>query len=177
MFRAFTLTDGTDVVLRALKWSDLDDLLELYNELIDEEAMIGGEKKMTRDEQVDRHADMMKDMEGGRSITIVAEIDGKAVGQTNARKGGGRLRHTAGIGVFVRRAHRNQGIGSELIRELEAQVRVIGVEVLYLEVYSVSPAIELYRRLGYAEYGRLPGGIKYRGGYVDTVSMYKRIAK
>jgi len=50
-----------------------------------------------------------------------------------------------------------------------------GVEVLYLKVYAISPAIELYKRLGYAEYGRLPGGIKYRGEYVDAVSMYKRV--
>ena len=170
------MRDGTDVVLRALRWGDLDDLLELHNELIDEEAMIGGDKKMTRDEQVDRHAEMMKEMEGGRSVFVIAEIDGKAVGQTNARKRGGRLRHTAGLGVFVRRAHWGRGIGSELIRELEAQAVKIGVEVLCLEVYSVSPAVELYRRLGYAEYGRLPGGIRYHGGYVDAVSMYKRIA-
>jgi len=175
MFRTFTLRDGTDVVLRALRWSDLDDLLELHNELIDDEAMIGDDKNMTRDEHIDRHADMMKDVEGGRSVVIIDEINGKAVGQTNARKRGGRLRHTAGLGVFVRRAHRGQGIGSEMMRELEAQARKIGVEVLYLEVYSVSPAVELYKRLGYAEYGRLPGGIKYRGEYVDTVSMYKRI--
>jgi len=81
----------------------------------------------------------------------------------------------AGLGVFVRRSYRDQGIGSEMMRELETQTRKAGVEVLYLEVYSISPAIELYKRLGYTEYGRLPGGIKYRGGYVDTVSMYKRI--
>lgn len=177
MFRTFKLRDGTDVVLRALRWGDLDDLLELHNELIDEEAMIGGEKKMTRDEQLDRHAELMKEVEGGRSVVIVAEIDGKAVGQTNARKRGGRLGHTAGLGVFVRRMWRGMGIGSELMMELEAQARKIGVEVLFLEVYSVSPAVELYRRLGYAEYGRLPGGIKYRGGYVDAVSMYKRIVE
>ena len=63
-----------------------------------------------------------------------------------------------------------------MLRELEVRARKIGVKVLCLEVYSVSPAVELYRRLGYAEYGRLPGGIRYRGGYVDAVSMYKRIA-
>jgi len=36
--------------------------------------------------------------------------------------------------------------------------------------------VRLYERLGYQEYGRLPGGIMYRGEYVDRVSMYKRIA-
>jgi len=176
VFRKFTSRDGADVILRPLKWSDLDDVLELHNELIEEEAMIGGDKPMTRDQQVDRHADRMKDVESGRSVVIIAEADGKAVGMANARKRGGRLRHTAGLGVFVRRTYRSQGIGSEMMRELETQAKNMGVEVLYLEVYSISPAVELYSRLGYTEYGRLPGGIKYRGEYVDTVSMYKRIA-
>jgi len=175
LFRTFTSSNGAHVVLRGLTWGDLDDLLELHNELIEEEAMIGGDKPMTRDQQVDRHADMMKNMEKGQSVVVIAEANGKLVGMTNARNRGGRLRHTAGLGVFVRRAYRDQGIGSEMMRELETQAGKAGVEVLYLEVYSISPAIELYRRLGYTEYGRLPGGIKYRDGYVDAVSMYKRV--
>jgi len=176
MFRTFTSRAGTEVVLRGLKWSDLDDLLELHNELIEEEAMIGGDKALTRDQQVDRHADMMKDVEKGRSVVVIAEANGKAVGMANARNRGGRLSHTAGLGVFVRRTHRNQGIGSEMMKELEAQTKNMGVELLYLEVYSISPSVELYNRLGYTEYGKLPGGIKYRGEYVDMISMYKRIA-
>jgi ribosomal protein S18 acetylase RimI-like enzyme len=151
-------------------------LLELHNGLIEEEAMIGGDSKRTRDQQVDSHAEMMKSVESRRAVVVIAEADGKAVGQSNARKRGGRLRHTAGLGVFVKKQYRNQGIGSELMRELENQARAIGVEILYLEVYGISPATGLYERLGYREHGRLPGGIKYRGEYVDRVSMYKRIA-
>jgi len=150
-------------------------LLELHNGLIEEEAMIGGDSKRTRDQQVDSHAEMMKSVEGGRAVVVIAELDGKAVGQSNARKRGGRLRHTAILGVFVQKRFRNQGIGSELMMELENQARAIGVEILYLEVYGISPATGLYERLGYREHGRLPGGIKYRGEYVERVSMYKRI--
>ena len=177
MFRAFTSKGSVDVILRPLKWSDLDDILDLINELIEEEAMIGDDKPTTRDQQVDRHADRMKDIESGRSVVIIAEADGKAVGMANARKRGGRLRHTAGLGVFVRRTYRSQGIGSEMMMELETQAKNMGVEVLYLEVYSISPAVGLYSRLGYVEYGKLPDGIKYRREYVDMISMYKRIAR
>ena len=175
MFRTFTSRDGVHIILRGLRWGDLDDLLVLHNELIEEEAMIGGDKALTRDQQVDRHADMMKEAESGRAVFVIAEAEGRAVGMTNARKRGGRLRHTAGLGIFVRKGYRGQGIGSEMMRELETQARKVDAEVLYLEVYSISPAVEFYKRLGYTEYGRLPGGIKYRGGYVDTVSMYKRM--
>lgn len=154
----------------------MDDLFELHNELIEEEAMIGGDSKRTREQQVDSHAEMMKAVESGRTVVVIAEADGKAVGQSNARKRRGRLRHTAGLGVFVRKQYRDQGIGSEMMRELENQARAIGVEILYLEVYGISPAMRLYERLGYREYGRLPGGVKFRGEYVDCVSMYKLIS-
>lgn len=177
MFRAFTSKDGVDVILRPLKWGDLDDLLELHNELVEEEAMIGGDKTISRDQQVDRHAETMKDVESGRSIVIIAEAKGKVVGMTNAKKRGGRLSHTAGLGVFVQKTHRDQGIGSEMMVELEIQAKRKGVEVLFLEVYSTSPAVEIYRRMEYKEYGRLPRGIKYRGEYVDMISMYKQIAE
>jgi len=138
--------------------------------------MIGSDSKRTRQQQVDSHAEMMKDVESGRDVVVIAEADGKAVGQSSARKRSGRLKHTAGLGVFVKKQYRNQGIGSELMKELETQAKKMGVEILYLEVYGVSPAVRLYERLGYQEYGRLPGGIMYRGEYVDRVSMYKRIA-
>jgi RimJ/RimL family protein N-acetyltransferase len=175
-FNEVTSKKGLRVILRPPKWSDIDDLYELYNELVDEEAMIGGDSKRPRDQQVDSHAEMMKSVEGGRAVVVIAEVEGKAVGQSNASKRGGRLRHTAGLGVFVKKQYRNQGIGSELMKELENQAKKIGVEILYLEVYGISPATGLYERLGYREYGRLPCGIKYRGEYVDRVSMYKRIA-
>lgn len=151
-------------------------MLELYNGLIEEEAMIGGDSKRTRDQQVDSHAEMMKNVESGRAVVVIAEANGKAVGQSNARKRDGRLRQSAGMGVFVQKRYRNQRIGSELMNELENQAKAIGVEILYREVYSVSPAVRLYGRLGYREYGRLPGSIKYRGDYVYRVSMYKRIS-
>jgi len=174
-FTEFTSKKGLKVVFRPPMWGDIDDLFELHNELIEEEAMIGGDSKRIRDQQVDSHAEMMKAVECGRAVVVIAEADGKAVGQSNARKRSGRLRHTAGLGVFVKKQFRNQGIGSEMMRELENQVRKLGVEILYLEVYGISPATSFYERLDYREYGRLPRGIKYRGEYVDCVSMYKRI--
>ncbi|HUV54581.1 MAG TPA: GNAT family N-acetyltransferase [Candidatus Krumholzibacteriaceae bacterium] len=175
-FTDFTSERGLKVVLRPPTWGDIDDLFELHNELIEEEAMIGGDSKRTRDQQVDSHAEMMKAVESGRAVVVIAEADGKAVGQSNARKRRGRLKHTAGLGVFVRKQYRDQGIGSEMMRELENQAGALGIEILYLEVYGISPAMRLYERLGYLEHGRLPGGIKYRGEYVDCISMYKRIS-
>ena len=48
--------------------------------------MIGSDSKRTRQQQVDSHAEMMKDVESGRDVVVIAEADGKAVGQSSARK-------------------------------------------------------------------------------------------
>jgi GNAT superfamily N-acetyltransferase len=56
--------------------------------------------------------------------------------------------------VFVDRAHRGQGIGTEVLQFAEVAARQSGARVLHLEVNRGNPAIDLYRRHGFAEHGR-----------------------
>ena len=174
-YREFVTHSGLSVTLRSPRWEDVDDLLELRIQLIEEEAMIGADTAINRDQMIDRHAQLIRGVETGKMVAVIAEVDGKAVGQSNASKRGGRLRHNAGLGVFLKREYRNQGVGSELMRELETQSKKHDVKILYLEVYSISPAVELYKRLGYTEYGRLPQAIQYRSEYLDCTLMYKNV--
>ena len=153
----------------------MEDLHELYKQLIEEEAMIGADTAVNRDQMIDRHVQLIKDVETGKMAVVIAEVDGKAVGQSNARKRGGRLKHNAGLGVFLNREYRNQGVGTELMKELETQTKKLGITILYLEVYAISPAVELYKRMCYTEYGRLPQAIRYRGEYIDCTLMYKNV--
>ena len=174
-YREFVTHSGLSVTLRSPRWEDVDDLLELRIQLIEEEAMIGADTAINRDQMIDRHAQLIREVETGKMVAVIAEVDGKAVGQSNASKRGGRLRHNAGLGVFLKREYRNQGVGSELMRELETQSKKHDIKILYLEVYSISPAVELYKRLGYTEYGRLLRAIQYRGEYLDCTLMYKNV--
>lgn len=176
ILREFEARDGRKVTLRTPTWEDLDDMLDFINSLVEEEAMILMETKQTRDQEVDWLARALSNMEKDRQVRVVAEVDGKMVGQCEVALGAGRKSHVGTLGISVKQGYRDVGIGQELMRELENQARALGVETLYLEVYGISPAMRLYERLGYREHGRLPGGIKYRGEYVDCVSMYKLIS-
>jgi len=50
----FAAKDGTEVIIRSVKWEDLDDIIDLWNSLVDEGAEIGQSKKVTLDGEADR---------------------------------------------------------------------------------------------------------------------------
>ncbi|MDE3055448.1 MAG: GNAT family N-acetyltransferase [Verrucomicrobiota bacterium] len=65
-----------------------------------------------------------------------------------------KLAHQALFGILVGSQWRGKGIGTELLSQLIslAQER-FRLEVLHLEVYEGNPAIRLYQRFGFQQYG------------------------
>jgi len=53
IIRRFRARDGREVTLRAPRWSDLDDMLEFINSLVEEGAEINVNQKTTRDAETD----------------------------------------------------------------------------------------------------------------------------
>ena len=56
--------------------------------------------------------------------------------------------------LFVDRAHRGKGIGTQLLDLAEQASREHHAKVLHLEVNHGNPAIELYRRRGFSDHHR-----------------------
>jgi len=54
--------------------------------------------------------------------------------------------------VYVRQKFRNEGVGSELIRFVIEQARLMGLS--YLGLHPSERSIPFYERLGFARYGR-----------------------
>jgi len=77
LIRGFKAKDGRDVILRAPRWTDLDDMLDFINSLVEEGAEINVDTKKTRDEEVDWLARLLSSVEKGRQVAIVAEVDGR----------------------------------------------------------------------------------------------------
>jgi GNAT superfamily N-acetyltransferase len=56
--------------------------------------------------------------------------------------------------LFVESSHRGKGIGTQLLDLAETASRELNAEFLHLEVTHGNPAIELYRRRGFADHHR-----------------------
>jgi len=176
LLRTFKAKDGAEVKLRTPRWEDLDDLLEFINGLVEEEAMIAFNQKHTRESETDWLARHLSNLEKDKHIAVVAEADGKVVGSCEVTPRFGRMTHVGSLGISVKDGYRERGIGQELMKEVERQSPRLGLETIYLEVFSINDrAIHVYRKMGYAETGRIPACVKYKGGYVDSVIMTKHL--
>jgi ribosomal protein S18 acetylase RimI-like enzyme len=173
-FRMFQAKDGREITLRAPLWSDLDDMLEFINALVDEGVEITVNRRMTRDEEVDWLAGYLSRVEKDQVVGIVAEVDGRFVGQVQVYPKGGRSSHVGVLGISLARDYRDLGIGSELMREAEDQARRLGIEVMTLSVFATNErAIHVYEKTGYREVGRIPRHHLRDGEYIDSVIMAK----
>ena len=175
--RRFTASDGREVTIRTPEWDDLDDMLDFINSLVEEEAMIAANQKQTRESEIDFLARKLTSLEKDRIIHVVAEVEGKMVGSCEIEPRPGRFSHVGVLGMSVKEGYREVGIGQELMKEVERQAAKRGLESIMLEVFATNDrAIHVYEKMGYRRIGAIPDGIKYKGGYVDSVYMFKRIA-
>ena len=100
---------------------------------------------------------------------LVAEETGEIVGTCNCiafRKK--RLAHRAEVGLAVKRAYWNQGIGHQLLTRLIAVAQQSGLKVLSLEVRSDNDrAIHLYESLGFQKLGTFKHFMEINGQVIN----------
>ena len=178
IFRKFQAQDGREVTLRAPKWSDLDDMLEFINSLVEENVDILVDAKFTREAEVDWLARKISSLENDRVIAVVAEVDGRFVGQMEINPKIGRSKHVGVLGISLKDGYRDAGIGTELMREAESQAPRLGIEIITLDVFaSNARGRHLYEKMGYVQVGQVPRGIKRDGEYIDDIIMAKELSQ
>ena len=108
-------------------------------------------------------------------IEILAEVDGVVAGLAGIEAVGGRdkIRHRADFGISIDRQYWNLGIGTALMNACIDCARKAGYEQIELSVVAENePAITMYRKAGFEEFGRNPRGFKSRlTGYQELVYM------
>ncbi len=83
-----------------------------------------------------------------------------------------KLAHQCLFAIIVSEKHRNKGIGKALLAHIVHEAKTkFKIELLHLEVYEGNPAIRLYQRTGFTEYGREPKFIKEHGHYTNKIMM------
>ena len=128
-----------------------------------------------------RIAENQKAMAEGTEVHLVAEVDGVVVGT------GGLVRRS-----FVMHAHRaelvslvvhphyqRRGIARRIVERIKEHAASMGVEILEVGCRGGTPAEKVYPRLGFVEWGRLPGGIVEPWGerkMYDEVQFYMPIS-
>lgn len=88
-----------------------------------------------------------------------------------------KLMHQSEFGIIVAPQLRGRGVGSLLLKEIfEMAKRDFSIELLHLQVYAGNPAIRLYERWGFSEFGRQAQWIKeVSGAYQARIFMERTL--
>lgn len=179
--KTFISTSGKEIILRYPALYDVQILLDYINELSQEDTYItmSGEQE-TLESETKWLTSVLDNIEKKDMVHIMALYNEELVGTAQIDRdlgGKKRTRHVGTLGLSVKKLYRNDGIGRQLIETaVKTAGEVLGLSEIILEVFEPNvKARSLYRSSGFVEYGRLPGGIKFKDAYVDKILMYKKL--
>jgi L-amino acid N-acyltransferase YncA len=170
--RTFRAKDGREVVLRSIRWEDLDDCVEFINSLVEEGAEILVGKKVSREEEADWLGKRLAQAVKGEIIDVIAEVDGKMVANSEVEKRSGLMSHVGYLGIGIKANYRGIGIGTQIMQALIEESRQAGLKVLVLDAFATNKtAHALYRKMGFQDAGTVPKAICKNGKYIDLIRM------
>jgi ribosomal protein S18 acetylase RimI-like enzyme len=109
----------------------------------------------------ERIAQSLQAVEEGTQVLFVAEVGGVVAG-TGAfvRNTHPLYAHRAEVtGLVVHPDYQRRGIARRIVEQIAETAASMGLEMLEIGVRGGTPAEEVYRRLGFVEWGHLPRGI------------------
>ena len=168
------------ITIRTIKRADRKNarkFLLFINSLVAEEAKILMNTKATLKDEFAYLDKVIKGAKDKKSIHVIAEYDGKIVGNTSIELNPFRRNHSAKFAIAISDGYRRLGLGtlltSEVIKLAKKELKP-GPKIIQLEVYSNNlPAINLYKKMGFKIVAKIPDQIQWKGKLIDEYIMLK----
>ena len=141
-------------------------LLACWTDVTNAGGAVGFVPPVTADDVAPVLDAMLRRVRRGREVLALLRVDGEPAGFAVLSLSEGPLRqHWATVlRVQVHPSRQGQGLGRVLMTGVHAIARTRGLEFLHLTVRGGEGIEPFYRRLGYEEFGRMPGAIRVAPG-------------
>lgn len=158
-----------NIVVRAYTEADLSDMIEIWNEVVEDGVAFPQEEPLT--ETTGRTFFAEQTYSAVAEDTDTGCIYGLYILHPNNV---GRCGHICNASYAVRRDTRGLHIGEKLVTDCLKQGRVHGYRVLQFNavVASNTHARHLYERLGFVQLGVIPGGFRMKDGHYEDICPY-----
>lgn len=173
----FTSKNGKLITLRPPTLDDVQITLNYINELVEEKAMIALDQLQDLEKQTKYINSSVQEIADKNKIQFLAFDQDVLAANAEIRKGSLKETHLGSLGISVAKDYRGEGVGKFMIQHLLKTAKTeLDVSTVKLEVLAINqPAIGLYQKLGFTEYGRLPNGVNHYGNIADKIFMYKNL--
>ena len=170
---------GNGLIIRYLEVGDVQAMLDYINTMSLEQTFITfqGEQLTFVDEEkfVQSCLDKISKKVG---VSLVAFCNEKLAGISAVDRKDKVQSHVGRLGISVSKEFRGEGVGKIILESVITEVKksMPVLKIINLEVFANNPnAINLYKKVGFKEWGTLPEAIFYKGEYIDEISMYKEV--
>ena len=173
--KEFTAKNGTQVVLREPVRTDAKSMMRYINSVIRErKSGIVMDRPVTLKQEEAWLKARLEEIRMRSAVMLVAEGEGRIVGNCHVTRRPWKERHRATIGVVLAKSMRGIGIGRALMKETVdlSKRRMRGLESFDLSVFDYNEGAQaLYRSLGFVEVGCIPDAMKEDSEYSDEMLM------
>lgn len=172
-----TARDGTKVVFREPRLTDAKQLMDFINSFVREprSGLLINRRVSLKDEKTWLKG-WIADIRRRRGVLLLVEVEDKIKGSCSISRMVWKSSHVADAGIALSKEVRGKGVGEALMEKAIqlARKRMRGLEMIQLKAFAYNErALELYRKLGFVEVGRIPRANKEGNDYFDDVLMVK----
>ncbi|MBD1381642.1 GNAT family N-acetyltransferase [Metabacillus arenae] len=169
LIKSFNAKNGQEVILRPVRKSDAEDIIEAVKSILDSGLYIQKEAPRTIEEE---RAFIDKIKKNDHMYTA-AELDGKVVGIARVMRGELEMkRHTGLFRTWLHETVQGLGIGKELMNYTLEWCKIHQLHKLCLTVFTSNDiATKLYERVGFIIEGVQKEQVYLNGEYDDEMFM------
>jgi len=152
--------------------------LRYINSLIDEEARILLDGKMTLEKEKKWLYKLIKQNKQAKNIAVVIEVEGKISGLSEIRIDHGRKSHVGTFGTGIISEYRNLGITKLAFNTLQVLAMEKGIKLIQSSYFSDNQASSLlHKSLGFKVCGRIPRSGRFSKKYLDEILLFKQVSQ
>jgi RimJ/RimL family protein N-acetyltransferase len=170
VYKTLRLRDGRVARLNWLTEKDLPEVVKALNSVIREGKYLFLNDEITDMEEEQRW--FKRTVEAGM-LYLVARVEDKVVGGASLHPKANKRARIAEFGIFICDGYRNSGLGTAITEEFIEIAKKQRLEILQLSVFANNArALNIYKKCGYKEIGRLSQDIKFPDGeYTDRIIL------
>lgn len=176
-----TSKSGKTILVRSPQESDVQIMLDYINAIGMEDIYVNANPN---DLYTFKHEDvfvktLIKKISTNQQLYYLAFHNQDLIGSVSIEKGSKRSRHLGTFGITLSKEYRSDGIGFKLSQyAIKKAQKKLNIQLITLSSFEKNtPAINMYKKLGFVKYSHLPKGFVYKDGYENEVMMYKSLVK